>query len=432
MTVAPQKSEWAKVSTGDVHASAGAYAQVPIHFPDERNWLTTKERAGLTPQEVLARVRALKPLIAAHAEETEKQRRPVREVWNALCKTGAFYHFMPKRFGGLEFDVESFMDMMFEIGEVCPSTCWTATFSIDHNWLASHFCDEAQQEFFGKGHYICAPGTSAPVGKAVRVSGGYQLNGHYRFGSGVMNADWVFLMGLVEGEDPPSPVWFAIPAGEVVVFDTWHVDGLAGTGSNDILARNLFVPEHRALDWAGVWSCNSAGSKLNTNPMYRMPPVQFLSLCTSLAPIGAVRGLIKLHRERLIGGRVRWGETTNQRDKSSAQVRVARADRLAHCAELTLRDVARTLQRLGETGAPDDLTRTKLLAQNAMATSLAHEAATLILRGSGSSVHALSNPFQRLVRDINMATSHQLHEFDEIGEQYGRMLLGLEPNSPVR
>jgi 3-hydroxy-9,10-secoandrosta-1,3,5(10)-triene-9,17-dione monooxygenase len=99
---------------------------------------------------------------------------------------------------------------------------------------------------------------------------------------------------------------------------------------------------------------------------------------------------------------------------------------------LMLRDVARTLQRLGGAGSPDDLTRTRLLAQCATATSLAHEAATLVLRGNGSSVHALSNPFQRIIRDINVATSHQLHEFDEVGEQYGRTLLGLEPTSPIR
>ena len=433
MTVSTKRAEWAKVTTASPQSADSKHPELSIHFPDENSWLTAEELGSLTPGELLSRIRALKPLIAANAEETEIQRRPVREVWQALAKTGVFYHFVPKRFGGLEFDVESFLDNMLEIGEACPSTCWSATFSTDHNWLASHFVEEAQQEFFGKGHYVSAPGTSNPMGKAVRVPGGFRLNGHYRFGSGVMNADWVFAMGLVEGEDPPSPRWFAIPAKDVVVLDTWHVDGLAGTGSNDFLVRDLFVPEHRALVWAEAWICNSPGSRLNTNPMYRMPPVQFLAFCTSITPIGAVRGMIKLHRERLVSGRVRWGETVNQREKSSAQVRVAKADLLNHSAELTLRDVARTLKRLGEAGGPpDDLTRTRLLAQCAMATSLAHDAATLIARGSGASIHALSNPLQRLIRDVNVATSHQLHEFDEVGEQYGRVLFGLEPNSPIR
>ena len=97
---------------------------------------------------------------------------------------------------------------------------------------------------------MSAPGTSNPMGTAVRAPGGYKLNGHFRFGSGVMNADWVFAMGLLEGEEMPNPRWFAIPASEVKVLDTWYVDGLAGTGSNDFLVEDLFIPEHRALVWA--------------------------------------------------------------------------------------------------------------------------------------------------------------------------------------
>jgi 3-hydroxy-9,10-secoandrosta-1,3,5(10)-triene-9,17-dione monooxygenase len=248
-----------------------------------------------------------------------------------------------------------------------------------------------------------------------------------------MDADWVFGMGLVEGEEMPSPRWFAIPAKDVKVFDTWYMDGLAGTGSNDFLVENLFIPEHRALEWATAWAMSSPGSKLNTNPMYRMPPVQFLSFCVTITTVGAARGLVKDHVKRITKGRTRWGETIAQHEKSSAQVRAAKADLLVHSAELTLRDVAKQLKRLGEEGVPpDDLTRTKLIAQNAMAVQLAHDAATLLLRGAGSSVHALAASFQRLIRDLNVSSSHALSEFDEVGEQYGRALFGLTPTSPMR
>lgn len=434
MTTA-KRAEWAKVTVGTPRAGAGVdgVATLAIDYPDDSGWLTRGELEALTPETVLERVRALKPMIAAHAAEAERQRRPVLEVWNALRKTGVFYHFVPKRFGGLEFSVEAFLDVMLEVGEACGSTCWTLTFTVDHNWLASHFSEQAQQEFFGEGRYISAPGTNNPMGQAVRVPGGYKLNGHYRFGSGVMNCDWVFAMGLLQGEDPPAPRWFAIPSTEVTVLDTWYVDGLAGTGSSDFLVKDAFVPEHRALEWVSQWSGSSPGSKLNHSPMYRMPPVQFLSFCTSITPVAAVRGMLTLYRETQLEGRVRFGEQLKQYEKSAAQVRFARADRLNHCAELTLRDLARELKRLGEAGPPlDDLTRTRFLAQCAMATSLTHEAATLIIRGAGASSHALANPLQRLFRDVNVATSHQLHEFDEVGEQYGRALFGLEPTSPVR
>jgi len=70
--------------------------------------------------------------------------------------------------------------------------------------------------------------------------------------------------------------------------------------------------------------------------------------------------------------------------------------------------------------------------QCAHASGLAQQAATTVLQGAGASIHVLSNPMQRLVRDINVSASHQLHEFDEVAEQYGRTLFGLEPNSVMR
>jgi hypothetical protein len=55
----------------------------------------------------------------------------------------------------------------------------------------------------------------------------------------------------------------------------------------------------------------------------------------------------------------------------------------------------------------------------------------LVAVGVGSSVHLLSNPMQRMLRDIQMAKSHQLHEFDEMAEHYGRSLFGLERTTLV-
>jgi alkylation response protein AidB-like acyl-CoA dehydrogenase len=322
---------------------------------------------------------------------------------------------------------------MLPIGEVCASTCWTATFTVEHNWIAALFPEAAQEEFFADGRYVSAPGTANPVGNAQKVSGGFRLTGRYRFGSGVMNADWVFVLAVVEGSEPPIPYWLALPAEEVTVLDTWKVDGLAGTGSNDIVIEDAFIPEHRALDWAKAMSCMAPGSELNENPLYRMTPVQFLSVCTAIPAIGAAKGLVKSHCDRMIAGRLRYGSTTPQAENSAAQVRAARADLLAHSAELALRDAARRIDAIARSGeSPGDRERTGLIAQCAHASGLAQQAATTVLQGAGASIHALANPMQRMIRDINVATSHQLHEFDEVAEQYGRTLFGLEPNSVMR
>jgi alkylation response protein AidB-like acyl-CoA dehydrogenase len=170
----------------------------------------------------------------------------------------------------------------------------------------------------------------------------------------------------------------------------------------------------------------SPGSKVHAhNPMYKLPPVPFLAFMTTIPSVAAARGLIRLFAERL-GSRKRFGEEQPQFEKSSMQVRMAKADMMAHAAELSLRDMARQMMdsvRSGRVLEPQD--RVRLLTQCAHTSSLAYEVGQLVQRGAGASVHLTSNPIGRLMRDLNVASSHQLHEFDEMAEQHGRALFGL-------
>src|SRR6185436_20672202 len=84
--------------------------KLEIHYPKDDYWMSPAELKKITGPEVLVeRMTALKPLIAANSAKCEQTRRPVPEVWDAIAKTGAFYHFVPKRYGGLEFSIESFI-----------------------------------------------------------------------------------------------------------------------------------------------------------------------------------------------------------------------------------------------------------------------------------------------------------------------------------
>jgi len=412
----------------------GAPGTLEIHYPKDDYWMSAAELKKITGPEVLVeRMTALKPLIAANAAKCEQTRRPVPEVWDALSKTGAFYHFVPKRYGGLEFSIESFIDVMMPIGAACVSTCWSTVFSVDHNWLFAHFPQKAQDEFFGDGRFTSGPGASVAVTPtfAKRVPGGFQLKGQFRFGSGVMNSNWVLLQAAVEGEDfGETLAWMAIPSEEVTVLDTWYVDGLAGTGSNDI-AVDVFIPEYRTVRWIEIMQGKSPGSVFNTNPMYRVTPIQFLSFCTNIPALAGVRGLLDSYIARMVE-RKRYGATITQAAKSHVQVRVAKADFLVRSADMAVRDIARTLISNAIAGiVPGETERLRLLAQSAHATDLAHEAMNLVTLSMGSSVHLLSSPLQRMVRDLQVAKSHQLHEFDEMGEHYGRALLGQERITPV-
>ena len=172
-----------------------------------------------------------------HATQTERLRRPDTGVWNKIRESGVFYHFVPKRYGGLEFDIDSFIDAMLPLSEGCSSTGWVASFCVEHNWMLAQFPEQAQSEIFGEFPYIIAPGVTQPPGKAVRVKGGYRLTGHWKWGTGVMNADWVLASGIdPEGGNPPEVLFFAMPVEDIKIL-VWCVDGMVERAQRHALLK---------------------------------------------------------------------------------------------------------------------------------------------------------------------------------------------------
>ena len=80
--------------------------------------------ADLGADGLLARIRALVPLVAERAADAEQQRKPDDEVIEALKASGVFRSFVPKRFGGYEIDLELFLDVGVALSEACASTGW--------------------------------------------------------------------------------------------------------------------------------------------------------------------------------------------------------------------------------------------------------------------------------------------------------------------
>ncbi len=396
------------------------------------DWLSKAELTSLTPAILMERTKALKPLLASHAREAERIRRPVDLVWSAIRRSGVFYHFVPKRYGGLEFDVDLFVDIMLPLAEGCASTGWVTSFCVEHNWMMSQFPKDAQDEIFAEFPYIVAPGVTMPPGKATKVKGGYRLSGHWKWGTGVMHADWVLATGqLPDPGTPPAVLFFALPISDVSVVDVWHVDGMVGTGSNDIVIDDAFIPEHRVLEMARMREGTAPGAKLHENPIYRMPMLPFLALTAAIPAVGNARAAVALFRDRL-RERVVFGTDLKQAEKPAAQMRLALADMKTRTAELLIRDAGRGAMALArrEGVAPVE-ERISLRAQIAYAMELCRAAIRIVCEASGSGAHFLDNPLQRALRDINVMSSHVVYDLDGATELHGRAMIGLPPNSPL-
>lgn len=402
-----------------------------VQIPKGDDWLSAEDLAAITPAVLVERCRALTPLLAARAREAEELGRPVDDLWAAIRRTGVFYHFVPKRYGGLEFSPEAFVDAMLPLAEGCASTGWVAAFCVEHNWLVALFPEETQDELFGGAFpYVIAPGVTQPLGTLKPVDGGYLATGHWRWGTGVMHADWILAAAAVEGESPPKPFQILFPVHDAVVLDTWDVDGMIATGSHDIMVENLFVPTHRTVAMADMREGRAPGSLLHANPIFRMPMTPFLVLTAAIAGVGAARAAVGHFRE-LLGKRLVFGSAQTHNERPAAQMRLGHADIQARTAEMLIRDMARECLRLAQEGGATPQVRGRLRAQGAYAISLCREAINRVCEAAGSSAHFRNNPLQRAQRDINVIASHVVYDLDAATELNGRVMLGLAPNTPL-
>jgi alkylation response protein AidB-like acyl-CoA dehydrogenase len=407
-------------------------ARVQPVSPAGDDFLSREELAALTPAELVRRTTALQPLLERHAAQCEAERKPVTEVWNAIRKTGCFYHFVPKKYGGLEFDVDSFIDAMLPLSEGCASTGWVTAFCVEHNWMFAQFPEAFQDELFGGAFpYAIAPGVTAPPGRAIPVDGGYRISGRWKWGTGVMHSDWVMVACAIP-DDPDKQVLFcALPTREVAVLDTWYIDGMEGTGSHDLLIEDTFVPAYRTMNMNDMRAGKSHGARLYANPIYRQPMTPFLGVTAAIAGVGVGRAAVRAFREQL-EGRVIPGTTLRQADRPAAQMRLAHANVQVATAEMMLRAAVRRNVELAAAPEPANFEqRSFMRLQIAQAMAHCREAIRTVVEAAGAGAHMRGNPLQRHLRDINVMSNHVIYDIDGAAELHGRALLGLEPNSAI-
>ena len=141
------------------------------------------DAASVTGPELVERARALTPLLAAHAAQAEQLRKPVDSVIKAIEDAEIYKLMVPKCYGGLELDMDTFFDVGVALGEGDASMAWVSNFYIEHNWIFCQFPEKFQTELFASRPYVLAPGMISPSATVTPEKGGFRIDGRWQWGT---------------------------------------------------------------------------------------------------------------------------------------------------------------------------------------------------------------------------------------------------------
>ncbi|RPF31230.1 flavin-dependent monooxygenase [Streptomyces sp. TLI_185] len=376
---------------------------------------------------IVERARAIAPLIREHALRTEQERSVPGDVVAALTDAGIYRMNVPRRYGGYQTPLRTQVDTLTEIAAACGSTAFTALIQAGCAFIAALFPDEAQDEIF-TGPDVRVGGTLIPDATAVATSGGYVVNGTSGFATGCRHADWHLLTVRVEsGEGPPEVLWTAVPMAELEILDDWHVSGLAGSGSNSVVARDVFVPAHRVLPVGPLLNGEFPSKSNADDPFYRMPVLLMFCAWTAPNALGLARAALEEFTGRIHRRGITYTFHQRQNEATVTHLQAAEAALKISCAELLTSDFVARI----EAGEPYALQeRARIRAQSGYVARLCKEAVDLIASASGASSLRREVPIQRMVRDVQALNLHSFVNPATNLEIYGRVLSGLDAGTP--
>src|SRR6266699_6761041 len=284
--------------------------------------------------DLLTRARAIAALARERAQQTEADRRVGDDMIERMRQADLFRVMQPRSYGGLEHGFDVFAQIVAAIASGCGSTGWVYALLASHQWLIACFSKAAQDEVW-QDRTALAAGTYAPVGQAVAVDGGYRLSGVGSFCSGCDNAQWQLLGGMIPQPDAAAtPGFFLLRSADCVIDDNWHTMGLAGTGSKNPVARDVFVPAHRTLAFAELTEATAPGMRANPNPLYRQSFLAVLPITIVQMRVAEASACIDAARLLMFRDLAEAFETAARGDPIGVDVRLRNRRDQAFCVRL--------------------------------------------------------------------------------------------------
>jgi indole-3-acetate monooxygenase len=377
--------------------------------------------------EIVTVAESLIPLIKELRHTTENNRCIAEPIVQAIRKTDLCRMFLdvggPPRYTPAEW-----LTVLETLAGAEASVSWL----IWNNTLACFWArfleDEACARIFGDAGRLFA-GSTRPTGQAATAEGGFRLSGRWSLVSGCELADYLHLMSLVHEDGKPRMLApghpdvrvLFVPKGRYSILDTWHVGGLRGSGSHDVVLDDVFVPVEDSVAPAPAVASNSPLAQLPIIPiMIAGLGAQFLGMARS-----AMAVTIEILRNKVS---VDPGASIRERPSVLAEIASYRAACAAAQSHLHA-SVAAAWDKAGHQ-LPTTEDCANLYSAGLYGASVARACVVAMHAAAGTTALYVDCPLERCMRDLQTMDRHTAAQPVWI-EDSGRVFLGHEPINPL-
>jgi len=395
---------------------------------------TARNFTHVAYEDTLRQMRELVPALRSRAAQAEAARVMLPETIQDLHRTGALRILQPKRWGGMEYDFISYIDVPMELARGCASTSWNVVNLSIHNWMLAMYGERAQAEVWGKDpDTLIAAGIAYPQGRARKADGGFVISGKWNFSSGVNVAEWCMLAVIVrDGEKIIDHRMCLLDKSQYEVVDDWHTLGMRSTGSMTVIAKDVFVPEYRALCAYDIRGGDGfPGAKGNPNPLYRVSLNALGGHGIAATAVGNAMAALE-HTLALVKERSTNYTGLKMRDQQIVQHRVATAAVKIESAQLMLRtDALAAQEEANQNTIPDMQQKLRYKRNAAYAATLCVEAVDTLHTVTGATGIYQTYPLERIFRDAHALGAHISLNFDAQAPAWGLTALGGDVANPT-
>jgi alkylation response protein AidB-like acyl-CoA dehydrogenase len=383
---------------------------------------------------ILESANKIGPVINQYIDEEENNRRLSKPVIDALRKSSFHRLFMPESLGGLELDPLTVAKLVEEIASYNTAAGWSMMVANVSTWWSRSLPQKGIEEIYKSGPDTLIAGAFHPPMMATPVDGGFRINGRSPLTSNVNEAKWIFVTAFVMEQGQikinngiPEIIGVMMNAKDCEIIDTWYTLGLKASDSNDIAAKDVFVPNHLFFPLAPEFQPN----KYYEGPLYKFSAIGTSVACL-IAPVALAVASNAIKELKLLAEKkTSFGSMVPLREKGTIQKKLGMAEALVKSSRAYLHTTIgdcwnKTLA--GQKLSLEEKAGLLLAATHTNQSCL--QAVDMMYSAAGTSAIYYRNKLAHYFSDAQVIRQHGFANESRY-ETVAQVLFGLQPDLPV-